>query len=264
MMIKRAKMLICLFELLSISYIMAMEIYDMHGHKIETLSKQLESQGIDYTEVEISLSGICYDQNLSKEEMHTMNNEMIKELSHEEECSKLCCVPHCTLAQTSYDEQGKVKQIETNDSGLDWAYELIIKDQEDFHQNAYYTLNLSGKNMAHLDTLRNRGIAQLKKWHVSPKESICFRGLIDGKLTKKEERQIRDGLFKNLKANRTGYYEDDREASTCAFYGYTNEIDEYIRDAKGKKCNVQLSFSFNEEMGQTELLAAFPFTNTPF
>lgn len=263
-MIKKAKLLMCIITLLSISYIMAVEVYDIRDHKIETLSRQLESQGIDYTEVEITLTGIGYDQDFSKDEIHTMDNDMIRELAHEEECSKLCCAPHCTLAQTSYDEQGEIKQIETNDSGLEWAYEFKIKDQEDLHHNAYYTLTLTGRNMAHLDTLRSRGIAQLKRWHVVPKESICFRGLIDNKLTKKEEMQIRNELFKNLNAHRTGYYEDDREASTCAFYGYTGEIDEYIEDAKGKKSNVQLSFSFNEEMGQTELLAAFPFTNTPF
>ena len=266
MMRKKALCIIFAIAICSISYILGIELYDTMPCKIEEILEQIETvEEIEYDGVTIKMDGIKYNQALTKIDLQNRNDEMIAQLEHDSQCSKLCQEPHMNSGVTTFTQGTDFMEMVTTNGDEEWRYELRLKEQTDIHQNTYYEFKIDGeKNIKKIDTLRDRAIMQFKEWNVETKESICFKGNIAGKVSKKEEDEITNQLFEHLDAKATNYYEDDREDTTCVYYGYTSWFDEYIQEDNGNKTNLQIGFKYNDELNHTELIIAFPFYNEPF
>lgn len=258
-------MSILIMACLSMSYIFAFEMYDTMPNKLEKLIEKITLDEITYEEIGVQLSGIQYEVPNTKETLETMNEEMNMALAHDIECSKLCRIPHDYLATTTTCEEDQLVQLESNNHGETWAYHFTLKNQKDVHYNMYYDLKITGTDdIRKLDTLRGRGKAQLEEWDVEVSESIYFKGTISGPVAKEQEEKIAKKLFQNLSAKATNYYEDDLTATTCAYYGYTPWLKDYVKENNHEKTNVQVIFKYNDELNQTEVIVAMPFYNLPF
>lgn len=262
---KAAPIIILTIAILSTSYIFALDAYDTMPNKVENFLEKVSLEGITYDEISIQLSGIQYEQTQTLESLMAMNEEMNTELAHEVECSKLCRLPHVHLAATNINESDNSIELESTDNEETWAYAFTIKNQKDIHYNTYYNLSITGLlDATKLDTLRARGKAQLEKWNVKLTENMYFKGSINGPLSKEEMKLIATEIFGNFDADITGYYEDDLTKSTCAYYGYTTCVKEYVKENNHEKSNIQVGFKYNDELNKTEIIIAFPFYNLPF
>lgn len=262
---KRALIITICIALFSVSYIFAIDLYDTMPNKISYLFEQVALSNIEMTEVGIELSGIRYKDELDQDTIEYQNDSMVRALAHEKECSKLCQIDHCNLVSTKLQKDTNGIQIRSYDNEENGTYIFTIKNQKDIHYNTYYDLKITGiKDIMQLDNLRNRGREQFNRWHIQPKESIYFKGCIAGVLSKQKEEVIVRLIMNQLNAKSIDYYEDDLVGSTCAYYGYTNKVDDYIEEPDGTMLNMQVSFNYNDEKDETDIVIAFPFYNTPF
>ena len=262
---KKVIITMIVIALLSTTYIFAIDYYDNEPKKLAFLQQRLTLEGVDYTEVGVELSGILYDEKLEAMDLETKQYEMAQQLAHTKECSKLCMISHSDLSEKSIDMEAQIKKAELRDSGPGWAYHFTLKNQKDKHENSYYHLKIvGGEDISHIETLRNRGYNQFKAWHIKTKEAIYFKGFIVGNLSEEKRNQIKEQLLQNLDGKETNVYRDDLNPSTCAYYGYTSHIKEYVTEADGQKSNVQISFKYDELRDQTDMIIAFPFYNEPF
>lgn len=249
MMQKKRVMTLLLSMILGASYLVAecheMVIYEPmsysleeHSNKLEFLKSKIQIDEMREIEVGVSLSGIAYDEPLQAIEIEKKIEEMNSAL---EESARLAQSP------------------ETH-------YTFSLKNQKDIHQNSYYNLTLIGKDLdiTYIDQLRNTGYDKLKTWHIASKETIYFKGWLSGALSQEETKEMKDKLFETLEVKATNQYQDDLVETTCAYYGYTPYINDYITEADGQKSNVQVGFKYDELQNQTELIVAFPFYNQPF
>ena len=265
MMRKKVIMTIIASALLSATYIFAIDYYDTMPEKLTSLKDKLSIETVTYTEVGVALDGIVYDEQLNLVDIHSKQDKMAHQLAHTSECSRLCKINHSDLSNKTTHIDDEVKQVEVENSNEEWRYTFTLKNQKDIHENSYYHLEIvGGENTQYLDVLRNRGYDQLKAWQVDAKETIYFKGFILGNLSKEERSQMKDQLLQNLDAKETNYYEDDLNETTCAYYGYTPYIKEYVTEADGQRTNVQISFKYNEIRHETDIIIAFPFYNDPF
>lgn len=262
---KRAIIILILAMLMSITYIFAIDAYDSMPQQIKWLNEKIYLEEVNYNEIGIELKGIKYNEILTPEEVAGRQEEMIQNLSHEPDCSKLCQIHHIADSSKALSvEEGSIV-AETMKSGLNGNYEFTIKNQQDIHRNTYYDLKIKGShNIEKLDTLRNWGRMTLEKWKVSIEETIYFKGSMAGTLDKVEREELQREVFTNLKAKDTNFYEDDLCETTCAYYGYTSHIKAFIEEENGQKTNVQMSFKYDELTDSTEVIVAFPFYNEPF
>lgn len=262
---KKVIITIIVSALLSVTYIFAIDRYDTMPEKLAFLKEHLSIEAVNYTEVGVELEGIVYDEQLELVNLQNKQYEMAEQLAHTSECSRLCKVSHSDLSKKTIDIADQVKKASVEDSGEQWHYTFTLKNQKDIHENSYYYLKIvGGTDTQYLDVLRNRGYDQFKAWHVEVKESIYFKGFMAGALSVEEREQIKDHLLKNLNAKKTNYYEDDLNQTTCAYYGYTSYVKDYVREVDGQKTNVQISFKYNETRNETDIIIAFPFYNNPF
>ena len=265
MMRKKVIIMIILSALLSATYIFAIDHYDTMPKQLAFLKDKISIEEVHYTEVGVELSGIIYDEELNLMDLQNKQYEMANQLAHTNECSKLCQVAHLDLSKKTMDIENQVKKVEIENSGEGWEYLFTLKNQKDIHENSYYYLKITGvEDMQHMDILRNRGYNQFKAWHVKAKETIYFKGFIVGLLSEEERTQLKDQLLQNLSAKETNSYQDDLNETTCAYYGYTPYIKDYMVEADGQKTNVQISFKYDETRNETDIIIAFPFYNDPF
>lgn len=263
-MLKKAKYIMFLILAMSASYIFAIELYSINPNEVQNLYQCLQRKDITYEKVIVELNGICYDHPMTEEEIREEREEMMAALSHNEACPKPCRVQHTSGARWSEEEEERNQWYTLEEKSEDWKYGFTMKQKEERHDNTYYHLSIEGMNLEHIETLYSRSYELLRHWGASPTKSICFIGHISGNLSKEEREEIINQLLKKLQGSIKDYYEDDRNPSTCAYYGYTPKVNEYIKGSDGKKSNIQISFSYNEDLDCTKIMAAFPFTNLSF
>ena len=265
MMRKKAITTIIITALLSATYIFAIDYYDTMPEHLAFLKDKVSIEEVRYTEIGVELLGILYNEELELMELQNKQYEIAEQLAHTEECSKLCKVSHSDLSQKTIDRTDQVRQAEVQDSGLGWEYSFTLKNQKDTHENSYYHLKIvGGEDIGRLDVLRNRGYEQFKAWHIKAKETIYFKGFIEGALSEEKRNDLKEQLLQNLDAKETNVYRDDMNDSTCAYYGYTSYIEDYVMEADGQKSNMQISFKYDEICDETDIIIAFPFYNQPF
>lgn len=260
---KKIGMILAIIVAFSMSYILAIELYDHMPNKIEQIFKQITLEGVTYNEISISFSGVQYGEKVKREYLQAINEEMVKTLTESENVSGLNEITH--NYSTTLKESENTIEIQTSNSGENWYYHFDLKNQEDIQYNTYYTLEIKGSGSVELlDALRNNGRKQLEDWGVDITESLYLKGDIEGKISKKQEARMVDLLLDRLQGSQTNYYEDDLNNTTCAYYGYTPWFKEYIQENDGEKTNMQIGFKYNEELNATEIIIAFPFYNMPF
>lgn len=262
---KKATIIVLIAMMISVTYIFAIDCYNARPNIIEWLSQQIAQDDIEYTEVGIALTGKIYNESFSGIAVGNKLEEMQEALSHESDCSKLCKIVHPERGAIVMQVTEESRQGSLSAGVADLEYQFTVKNQKDIHDNSYYDFKMTGiKEITLLDALKDRAEDLLKSWGIKAKESIYFKGFTVGPLTEEERSQVRTNLFTNLKAKETNYYEDDLSQTTCAYYGYTPYINDYIKEENGNKTNVQLSFKYDELTNQTQVIIAFPFYNEPF
>lgn len=90
--------------------------------------------------------------------------------------------------------------------------------------------------------------------------TMGFSGFYDGKISLDEMNKISNGLINNLEAT---IVSENREDTLFTIYAYTGLIDEYITTA-GRKVNINIAITYNEETDKTEIYLATPIINTDF
>lgn len=265
MLRRKSVIAIIIAMLISVTYIFAIDEYDAKPEQLKWLQEQISKTGIGYHEVGIEIEGIIYNEELSLQAVQCKIEEMSETLAHESDCSKLCQIAHSNREERQIQEtkKGIEGSVEVRDE--DWQYYFELRNQKDIHYNSYYDLKITGyENIEQLDMLRSRGNDRLKDFKVPSKESIYFKGFMERKLAEEERDNLAKELFLNLEAEATNYYEDDLSKTTCAYYGYTHHVKDYIKEDNGQKTNVQISFQYNEQNQCTQIIVAFPFYNEPF
>lgn len=261
---KKIGILIAAIAAFSISYIFAIELYDRLPNKIEKLYEKIQLVDITYDEIGVSFSGIEYGIEETRQHLQDMNEKMVKKLTQSENIIDLYNDDEHTYLTTLKQEDTAI-EISTTDNGEDWAYYFNLKNQKDIDYNTYYTLDITGNGEIEvLDALRNNGRMQLEAWDVELKESIYFKGQLEGQISKKQEERMVEQFLSNLQGSQTNYYEDDLSATTCVYYGYTPWFKESIEEIDGDKTNMQIGFKYNDELDCTEIIIAFPFYNMSF
>lgn len=265
-MYRKSTILIIIMALLSTTYILATAQYSEMPKKIEWLSERLTKvPAIHYTETGVRLKGTSYDEQLSQDELISRQNDMLQALSHEDECSRLCLTAHANIANVDFT-QGQTSQLATINNKMDGSkYTFSLKNQKDIHYNSYYELDLlSDQHITHLDNWYSHAKDLMNKWDVTLKESIYFKGYVEGLLDDNQKEELVQEIYNSLKACQTNYYEDDREETTCAYYAYTPYITDYYIESSGYKTNTQISFDYDELEETTQITIAFPFYNQVF
>lgn len=260
-----SRMIILITLLLSTSYIFGIEYYEKEEQEISRLYELVSLPDITYKEVSIEISGIKEGEVLDTKAILDKQNKFVEELAHDENCSKLCRITHANTAHMGFtSEEGALGAVAEEEKPAT-SYALSIKNRQDIGYNSYYKIKLQGlQNIKELDHLRATSTSVLNDWKVKYKENIYFTGTIEGFVDKDERKVYMEALFKALEGESTSYYQDDVSQDVEAYYGYTPKVTEYIIDAKGQRSNTQISFSYNEDLGVTHLIVAFPFYNEPF
>ena len=250
--------------IVSASYIFGLDYYDKREAKIEELYKRIELPEITYTHITTEFKAIK-EEILDEKQLAAKENEVLQQFSHTYDCSRLCTQIHEYGAAQEFiqaeDKLGTVIQSRDQET----PYIVTIAAQKDIGYNTRYHIKIEGlSDLKRLDHLRNLSLGLFDKWRMKPKETIYFIGDIDKKLIAQERKAYADKLLKALKGHHVSYYKDDYSEDAEAYYGYTKAIKEHILDEQGKKSNTQISFSYNETRGVTQIIAAFPFYNEPF
>lgn len=95
---------------------------------------------------------------------------------------------------------------------------------------------------------------------IEPNVNVYIKGKTDGELSEKQRRELVDGIFEDLHAEVV--QELDNENFYCV-YGYTSRFDRVIYQ-NGKKINVNLAITYNEEEDMTYLHLAVPYISQSF
>lgn len=238
------------------SYIVAKEIYETMPNRISSFYNKVDIEEITYEKIGIELSGIEQSELLDKEMMQEMNNELMALLIDQDTSLQ--------GVNTSFRQEKDFIEMETFNDTEEVQYKFSIKNQKDITYNTYCKLRIIGHDTAILDKLRSKAKSKIKEWIPDLHESIYFMGHIKGKISDQEGKNIVSKVFKAFSAEYRDYYEDDLNASTYVYYGYTSCFDEFIKGKNNMKINMQVGFKYNDEMNQTEVMIAFPFYNLPF
>ena len=89
---------------------------------------------------------------------------------------------------------------------------------------------------------------------------VTFTGTYNGKLDAAQKDKITDQFMRNLQAN---VVVQNKEEELYTVYGYTGLIGDYIK-SEGKKINVNLAFTYDEEQNKTKLYVATPILNQDY
>ena len=262
---KHNNLIILITLVVSVSYIFGMDYYDRKQIQTAKLYEKIALPDITYTEINLSLKGMKEKQKLDKKAIALKHSQSLEQLSHQAHCSKLCTGLHPINCQSQFIEEGENLTIVIAGQDSKTPYTLSMKTQKDLEYNTYYNMEITGlKDIVQIDHLRNRTLLLFEKWGVKPKESLAFKGIISGSLDQGQRKAMAEEMLLRLGGKATGYYGDDHNETTEAYYGYTQGIKEYILANDHEKTNIQVSFSYNEVAGVTQVVIAFPFYNEPF
>lgn len=252
--------------ILSTSYILGIELYDRGSYRYKDLFECIQIGNIQYKEIGIEVDAVKDKECLSSKEVYNRLDEVVVELSHEEECSKLCTKLHRNQA-VNHIEIGKNKVVGTvaeEQDSASYNFSLTSKELEG-SSVSYYKMKLSSKDMnSNIQKLYDRTTKLFDTWQVDKKETFYAKGIITGELTEEQRKAYKIDIFEALNAKDTNYYKDDYSGNTEVYYGFTRKVKDSIKEANGEKTNLQVSFSYNEINQTTEIIIAAPFYNEPF
>ena len=256
------RIIILITLIFSASYILGLDYYDRKETEIRKRFEQVKRPEFICRQINFQLSGIKSGEKLNEQELTKRQIECVKALAHLDTCSKLCTQEHENNAQSEYIKDPNGFGVRIFGTNQNTVYEVVIKVQE---RESCYRIKMQGSdNIEAMDNLRNRAVSLFERWGINPQENLSFIGEAEGKFSTIQRKEYVADLFNTLKADYRGYYQDDFGKDTEAYYGYSKEIKEYIIGSGGKKNNVQIGFSYNEQDDYTQIIAAFPFYNEPF
>lgn len=251
--------------ILSIAYIITLDAYDKGDTQVAKLYQAASVTGIHYEQIQVDVKGITEKKQLSMEEVMAKERACNEVLSHTKDCSKLCTLTHPINSEVEVFAQDDYMSATTSDTQNMSTYTLTIKSEERNPDTITYNMKIQGlQDLATLDNMRNKSIDLFKEWETNPNETISFVGYIDGQLDTAQRQNYKNQIFKSLKGRFVSYYQDDYNPTTQAYYGYTPLVKEYTTTAQGAKANTQITFTYNEVLGQTQVIIAFPFYNAPY
>ncbi|WP_069998895.1 YwmB family TATA-box binding protein [Cellulosilyticum sp. I15G10I2] len=259
------KLIILITLLVSTSYIFGIDYYDRKETKVRTLYEKIALPDITYTEISSTLRGIKEKEELKERDLALKHNQVVHEFAHEYSCSRLCTQVHPVHCESEFIQEEEAMEIRVTGSETETPYSLSIRNQKDLHYNTHYKIMIQGlEDINQIDHLRNRSLQLFKNWGVKAQETLYFKGVMRGEKDKGERKAIVNTVLNQLKAKKTGYYQDDVHQDTEAYYAYTKFIKDYVLDQDNTKSNIQISFSYNEIQGETQIIIALPFYNESF
>ena len=209
-------------------YIVGVSYYNKHVGTVSSLYKAVNIKDITYEEVKVNIMGTTENENISDKVMRL----------REQECEEV----FSNLGEDNYT--------------------YSIKSKERYPEIINYHMEIQG--LGNIDEMKKEGIKLFDKWGVTSKEYISFTGYVEGKLSKEEKEAYVEQILKSLNGYMVDYYEDDMNASTKAYYGYTPDVKSFITMSHERKSNVQVTFVYNELLDKEEIIIAFPFFNNPY
>lgn len=103
--------------------------------------------------------------------------------------------------------------------------------------------------------------ASLDKRNVVP-GNRCKEGMIAGKLDKDRRQKVVENIFREFGAAKVMASDEENENYFVA-YGYTSGI-ETVKYVNGKKININITLSYNEEKQKTHVIVGIPLINSDF
>lgn len=262
---KRYIILIVATMMFSMSYMIIFESYNRMSTDVQRLGELIQIQEGNIENIEIQLVGKSEGIGKTREEMKQIQEELNTEISHRRDCSKLCRKYHPRSSTIVTNGNQAVYNMELINNEESAPYKLTVASQNKSDSNTKYSFSISSsKDIELLDCRRDRLISFLLRQDVTPIENIYFEGKIVGDVDDSVKKQIATKVLNKLGSNINGTYKSDVSETTMAYYGYTKEYDNYISDSNGKRSNVEINFSYDENDNTTDYIVAFPFCNKTY
>lgn len=250
---------------LSITYMVAIDMYDKPPTQVSKLYKAINIEGITYEQIEVNIKGVTENERTSIEEIMEKENSCNEALSHTKECSKLCTIEHPLLGEIEVLAEEDYASATMNNTQNMSTYTLTIRNEERNPDTTIYNMKIQGlQDIGTIDYMRSRSIDLFKEWDTNPKETISFVGYIEGAPDLAQRENYKTQILKSLQGKFVEYYQDDYNSTTEAYYGYTPLIKDYTTTATGTRTNTQITFTYNEILNNTQVIVAFPFYNDPY
>ena len=168
--------------------------------------------------------------------------------------------------QIETSESGTTLKIEDNTKGIDTSIEFISithkEGKENISYNHFILLQLLIKEH-YQDVIEYKKDVEKYVNGMEVKDYQCtmkFTGSYDGKLTKEENSKKVKELLNCLEAKQV---ESISSESYYTTYAYTGLVEDYIKVA-GKRININIATSYDEEKDKTELYLATPILNEEY
>lgn len=93
--------------------------------------------------------------------------------------------------------------------------------------------------------------------------NICTQGVIRGRLTEQEMKELAQRIFRSLGGGEVMSGNSFRKENYYVAYGYTTGIADY-KKIGGKRINMNVAVSYDEKKDVTNVLLGSPIVNTDF
>lgn len=92
--------------------------------------------------------------------------------------------------------------------------------------------------------------------------NVCREGIITGRLSKEKRQEITKSIFREFGGTEVMNSDPENENYYVA-YGYTNGVD-VVKYVNGKKINLNIALSYDEQDKVTRVIVGIPFVNSDF
>ena len=191
--------------IVSTSYILGIELYDQSSYRYEELFKAIQLKEINYDEAGIEIEAVKDNDNLLERDVYDRLDEVIVQLSHNVDCSKLCTKLHPNHAVSHLTAKHEEIIAATNEKQDMAAYSFELKNKALGDKRvSYYKLKLSGSTVSsNMQNLYDRAKKIFASWKVQGEEMFYAKASVRKELTDEERRTYKEQLFKALEAKDT-------------------------------------------------------------
>lgn len=141
----------------------------------------------------------------------------------------------------------------------DTIIRLLPKEKEKEKQRIVTTITLN-QNTESIMKMKEQLTALYKKLNMKPQILIDMNGTFPGKLSKEQQEDVKEDIYRRLEAKECKNISLDNCTSS---YGFTQRLDEY-QMLNGEKVNIQITFGYKEKDKTTTMHLAVPFLNEDF
>lgn len=182
----------------------------------------------------------------------TYDEYLVSEESQKKLCSYIANGLHITNYKLDWQEADE-QSVLVLTSGNDSAQTKIMLWDENGTQSVSTTITLNQRTDCVIE-VKERVQEVYRRLDMEPDIHFSMEGVLSGELDEGRRDQIREQIFRVLETQLVKQQECSG-AHIC--YGYSSVVTD-VRQMDGKKVNVQLVFSYDEEKQQTRLYLGVP------